>query len=134
MWQGLQWRSRRRIPATAVQEHRLHCQGKQHHVQNALYNNYCMVQLTVLPISYLFFSSFNVLICRQSKFHFHFHLLHAGATFLLSTLSPHPPLFSRIFTLLCSHITSPLFFSRIPLFPPKILFLLIFLRIFISFE
>lgn len=132
MWQGLQWRSRRRIPATAVQEHRLHCQGKQHHVQNALYNNYCMVQLTALPISYLFFSSFNVLICRQSKFHFHFHLLHAGATFLLSTLSPaSPTLLPHLHPSLLSH---HIFFSRIPLLPPKILFLLIFLRIFISFE
>lgn len=38
---------------TAVEEHRLHCQGKQHHVQNALYNKYCMAQLTAVSLSHM---------------------------------------------------------------------------------
>lgn len=75
-----------------------------------------------------------MLICRQSKFHFHFHLLHAGATFMLSTLSPASSTLLPHLYPFSALTSSPLFFSRIPLLPLKILFLLIFLRIFISFE
>lgn len=123
MWQGLQWRRRRRTPATAVQEHRLHCQGKQHHVQNALYNNYCMVQLTAISLSHMLtvypspsltYSSPLPLCLSAGNQNSIFTFIYCTpARRLCSQLFPlHPPLFSLIFTpSLLSHL--PLFSSLV---------------------
>lgn len=115
-------------------------------MQNALYNNYCIAQLTAVSLSHMFtgfpfpsltpFSFSSVLAGNQNSVFTFICCTPARRflLFLLSTLSPPSFHFSSA-SLLFSALTSfPLFFSLIPLLPLKILSLLIFLRIFISFE